>query len=157
MKTRAPIGARKADTWIFIGEKEKWINKGTVKQYVAVFATQYNSSLSSFVPNFRILTQVVAEKSLTKNVHMYYIRVAEGKNEKMKKKANWGLASYFSRIQYTLPTWRCIQNLKTLAPIAAENSVSEISIGEKEKWTNKGTDKQYVAVCLLHNTTHHYQ
>ena len=29
------------------------------------FATQYNSSLSSFVPNFRILTQVVAEKSLT--------------------------------------------------------------------------------------------
>ena len=34
-------------------------------QYVAVFVTQYNSSLSSFVPNFRILSQVVAEKSLT--------------------------------------------------------------------------------------------
>ena len=29
------------------------------------FITQYNASLSSFVPNFRILTQVVAEKSLT--------------------------------------------------------------------------------------------
>ena len=29
------------------------------------FVTQYNSSPSSFVPNFRILTQVVAEKSLT--------------------------------------------------------------------------------------------
>ena len=29
------------------------------------FVTQYYSSLSSFVPNFRILTQVVAEKSLT--------------------------------------------------------------------------------------------
>ena len=29
------------------------------------FVTQYNSSLSSFVPNFRILTQLVAEKSLT--------------------------------------------------------------------------------------------
>ena len=28
---------------------------------------------------------------------------------------------------------------------------------EKEKLTNKGTDKQYVAVLLLHNTTHHYQ
>ena len=40
-------------------------NKGTDKQYVAVFVTQYNSSLSSFVSNFRILTQVVAEKSLT--------------------------------------------------------------------------------------------
>ena len=35
-------------------------------QYVAVFATQYNSSLSSFVPNFRILSQAVAEKYLTK-------------------------------------------------------------------------------------------
>ena len=29
------------------------------------FGTQYNSSISSFVPNFRILTLVVAEKSLT--------------------------------------------------------------------------------------------
>ena len=29
------------------------------------FITQYNSLLSSFAPNFRILTQVVAEKSLT--------------------------------------------------------------------------------------------
>ena len=54
---------------------------------------QYKSSLSSFVHNFKILTQVVAEKtqvvaekSLTeKNVHMYYIRVTEGKNEKLKK------------------------------------------------------------------------
>ena len=44
-----------------------------------------------------------------------------------------------------------------MAPIGAEKSVTEISIGEKEKWTNKGTDTQYVAVLLLHNTTHHYQ
>ena len=29
------------------------------------FVTQYNSSLSSFVQNFKILTQIVAEKSLT--------------------------------------------------------------------------------------------
>ena len=39
--------------------------KGTDKQIVAAFLTQYNSSLSSFVPKFRILSQVVAEKSLT--------------------------------------------------------------------------------------------
>ena len=63
------------------------------------FVTQYNSSLSNFVLKFRILTQVVAEKYLTR----------------------------------------------------------KISIGEKENWTNKGTDKQYVAILLLHNTTHHYQ
>ena len=35
-------------------------------------------------------------------------------------------------------------NFKTLAPIGAEKSVTEISIGEKEK-TYKGTDKQYGA------------
>ena len=39
------------------------MNKGTDKHYVAVFVTQYNLSLSSFVSNFRILSQVVAEKS----------------------------------------------------------------------------------------------
>ena len=38
------------------------------------------------MPNFRILTQVVAEKSLAeKNVHMYYIREKEGKKENLKK------------------------------------------------------------------------
>ena len=52
-------------TEISIGEKDKLINKWTDKQHVAVFVTQYNSSLSSFIPNFSILTQEVAEKSLT--------------------------------------------------------------------------------------------
>ena len=46
-------------------ERKKITNKGTDQQYVAIFVTQYNSSLSSFVPNFGILTKVVAEKSLT--------------------------------------------------------------------------------------------
>ena len=56
------------------------------------------------------------------------------------------LASLFSFTQYTLPTGRCTQKLKTLAPIGDENSVAESFIGEKEKWTNKGTDMQYVDV-----------
>ena len=51
----------------------------------------------------------------------------------------------------------CIQNLKTLAQIEAEKSVTENFVREKEKWTNKGTDKQYVADSLLHGTTCHYQ
>ena len=38
-------------TEISIGKKEKMINKGTDKQYVAVFVTQYNSSLSSKFQN----------------------------------------------------------------------------------------------------------
>ena len=62
-----------------------------------------------------------------------------------KKEGKWGWAYKFSFTQYTLPIWKCTQNLKTLAPIGAEKFVTEISIGEKEKWTNKGTDKQYVA------------
>ena len=48
-------------TEISIGEKEN-------EQAICgcfVFVTQYNSSLSSFVPNFRALSQVVAEKYLT--------------------------------------------------------------------------------------------
>ena len=43
---------------------------------------------------------------------------------------------------------------KTLAPIGAEISVTQVFIGEKEK---KWTDKHYVAVFILHNITHHYQ
>ena len=45
--------------------------------YVAVFffvVTQYNLSLSSFVPNFRILSQVVAEKSLTEKISICIIK-----------------------------------------------------------------------------------
>ena len=59
------MGAENFVTEISNGEKEKITNKGTDEQYLAVFVTQYNSSLSSFVPNFRILSKVVAEKSLT--------------------------------------------------------------------------------------------
>ena len=69
-------------------EKNEQIKELICYMWLFFFVTQYNSSLSSFVPNFRILSQVVAEKTLTeKNVHMYYIRVTEGKNEKLKKKA----------------------------------------------------------------------
>ena len=39
----------------------------------AFFVTQYNSSLSSFVPNFRILSQIVAEKYLTERKCPYVL------------------------------------------------------------------------------------
>ena len=51
----------------------------------------------------------------------------------------------------------CIRNLKTLALIEAEKSVTENLISEKEKWTNKGNDKQEEAYSLLHNATSHTQ
>ena len=39
--------------------------KGLISNMWLFFVTQYNLSLSSFVPNFKFLIQVDAEKSLT--------------------------------------------------------------------------------------------
>ena len=88
-------------------------------------------------------------------MYMYYIGVRDGKKETRRQKLI--TASWFSFPQYTWPLSRCIQNLKTLAVIGAENSVTKNFIGEKEKWTNKGNDKQQHADSLLHNTTSHTQ
>ena len=63
-----------------------------------------------------------------------------------------------SYTQYTWPHSRFIQHLKTLA----QNSKGSLEIcdnffvGEKENWTNKGTDKQYVANSFIHSATYHY-
>ena len=40
-----------------------------------------------------------------------------------------------------------------LSEIEAEKFVKENFNKEKEKWTNKGTDKPYVADSLIHSTT----
>ena len=47
-----------------------------------------------------------------------------------------------------------MQNLKTIGLIGAELIRWKI-VGKKEKWTNKGTDKRYVADSLIHSTTCH--
>ena len=46
------------------------------------FYTQYNLSYLLFVPNLKILGQVVPEKSLTKKFHIHYIGVRDSKKEK---------------------------------------------------------------------------
>ena len=51
----------------------------------------------------------------------------------------------------------CIQNLKTLALIEAKKFVTENLFGDKEKWTNKGNDKQQHVDYLVHDTTGHTQ
>ena len=54
--------------------------KGLISNiYGWVFVTQYNSSLSSFVPNFRALSEVVAEKSLTERKKDLHWREKEEK------------------------------------------------------------------------------
>ena len=77
---------------------------------------------------------------------MYYIGVRDGKMEKEGKKII--TASWFSFPQYTWPLSMCIQNLKTLAVIGAENSVMESFIGENEKWTNKGNDNSSMLILF---------
>ena len=88
---------------------------------------------------------------------MYYIGVRDGKKQNWKKKAKINLSTLFFSPQYTWPLSRCIQNLKTLALIEAEESVTEFFIGEKENWTNNGNDKQEEADSLLQNTTSYTQ
>ena len=67
---------------ISIEVKEKRTNKGTAKQYVAVYVTQYNSSTSRFVPNFKIQRQVVPEKSLTEKCPYLLYKIDRRKKEK---------------------------------------------------------------------------
>ena len=55
-------------------------------QYVAIFATQYISSLSSFVPNFNVLTQVVAEKSLTEKCPYVLFKIDSRKKRRNEKR-----------------------------------------------------------------------
>ena len=126
-------------TEISIGEKEKCTNKGTDKQYVAVFC--YTIQLTTI----KLCTKFQNPKSSScseifdrKNVHMYYIRATEGKNKKLKKegKIRISILMYIYTIHFAylkVYTKFETQYLKTLAPIGADKSVTEISIGEKEK------------------------
>ena len=84
---------------------------------------------------------------------MYYIGVREGKKGEI-----WHNKSEFCFLSHnTWPLSMCIQNLKTLALIEAKKFVTENLLGEQEKWTNKGNDKQQHTDSLLHNKTSHTQ
>ena len=88
---------------------------------------------------------------------MYFIRVKEGKNENLKKEGKMRISILISIHTVHFAFLKVYTKFEKMAPIGDEKSVTEISIGAKEKWTNKRTDKQYVAVLFLHNTTHQYQ
>ena len=81
-------------------KKNEQIN-GLICNMWPFFVTQYNTSLSSCVPNFRILSQVVAQKSLTeKNVHTYFIGVTEEKIENLKKDGKMRISTFI--FNYTI-------------------------------------------------------
>ena len=89
---------------------------------------------------------------------MYYIRVKEGKNQKLKKegKMRISILIFIYTVHYAiLKVYTKFEN--TCSNRSWEICDRKFFIGEKEKWTNKGTDKHYVAVPFLHSTTHHYQ
>ena len=82
---------------------------------------------------------------------MYYTGV---RDEKWRKKAkiNHSILVFFPTI-YLAPL-KAYTKFEDLAVIGAENSVKKSFIGEKEKWTIKGTDEQQHADSLSHNTSH---
>ena len=79
------------------------------------------------------------------------------KRANYKNKAKINLSNLVLFLIIHLLSSSCIQNFKTLSKKEAEKSVIENFVREKEKWTNKGTDMQYVADFLIHSTTVHYQ
>ena len=48
-----------------------------------------------------------------------------------------------------------VPNFKNLGQVVAEKSLTKNIFGKKEKWTNKGTVKPYVADPLIHSITCH--
>ena len=68
--------------------EEKFENlkkEGKLRISTLIFIYTVHFAYLKVYTKFIILNQVVAEKTLTKNVHMYYIGVTEGKIEKEDK------------------------------------------------------------------------
>ena len=131
LKTLALTEAKKFVTENLLGEEEKWTNKGNDKQQ------HVDSLLHNTTSHIQHLTQISLCITL------------EWEMEKWKKKAKFNhriLVFLFGPSQGVYKIWR-------LAVIGAENSETKSFNGEKEKWTNKGNDKQQHADSLLHNTT----
>ena len=64
---------------------------------------------------------------------MYFTGVTEGKIEKLNKEGKMRICILMFIYIVHFAYLEVYRNLKTLAPIGAEKSVTEISIGKKEK------------------------
>ena len=69
----------------------------------------------------------------------------------VRKKAKISILIFFHTIH--LATHFMIQDLEKLTEIGAEKYVTQIYDREKDKWSNKGSDKQYLTDSLLFSTT----
>ena len=79
---------------------------------------------------------------------MYYIGVRDGKKEKWKKKAkiNHSILVFFPTIYLAL------LNVYIKVEDSGSHWSQDFCDAEREKWTNKGNDKQEEADSFLHNT-----
>ena len=107
--------------------------------------------------NFEIKLGCSVTGTRTRTTGVTAIALLVLRKGELKRRQKLIIESWFSFPQYTWPLSRCIQNLKTLAVIGAENSLTKSFIEEEEKWINKGNDKQQLADSLLHNTTSNTQ
>ena len=64
---------------------------------------------------------------------MYSIRLKGGKNENLKKEGKMKISILISIYTVHFAFLKVYTKMKTLAPMGTEKSVTEISIGEKEK------------------------
>ena len=110
------------------------------------------------IPNICIKFQTPRHKFPEKFwTQIFFCITLEREMNKVKKEGKTNLTTLFfflSFPQYIWPLSRCIRNMKTQAVIGAE-SLTEDLIGEKEKCTNNGKDKQEKADSLSHNTKSH--
>ena len=87
---------------------------------------------------------------------MYYIRVKEG-NEKLKKEGKMRISILISIYTVHFAFLKVYTKFENTGSNRSGEICDRNFHWRERKITNKGTDKQYVAVLLLHNTTHHYQ
>ena len=86
---------------------------------------------------------------------MYYIGVRDGKKQKWKKKANLRFLIFFPTIY--LAILNVYTKFEDFGSYSSREICDRIFIGQKEKWTNNGNDKQEEADSVLHNTTSYTQ
>ena len=140
----------------FLLERKK---NGQIKKMVSIRRLILSYTMQRVIPNICAKFQNLRCSSFWEifdtNFPMYYIGVRDGKMQKRRQKLT--SASWFSFPQYTWHHSQGVYKIWRLSFIEAEKFVTEIFIGEKEKWTNNGNDKQEEADSLLHNTTSYTQ
>ena len=84
---------------------------------------------------------------------MCYIGVTEGKIEKGKMSFSIFIFIYTTHLAYL----KVYTKFENTGSNLRSREICDRNFHWRERKMNKGTDMQYVAVLLLHNTTNHYQ